>query len=52
MNKVWHYDQQLIARPNQDYQEIKLLLAGGLSIGEAVLPETTPPAIEKLELFK
>jgi predicted ATPase len=54
-------EEVLLMTPNQqgtevklacDDQEIKLLLEGGLSIGEAVLPETTPPAIEQLELFK
>ena len=33
-------------------QEIKLLLEGGLSIADAALPHTIPPAIEKLSGFK
>jgi ABC-type nitrate/sulfonate/bicarbonate transport system ATPase subunit len=33
-------------------EEIKMLLEGGLSIADAALPLTAPPAIEKLSLFK
>ncbi|HAZ49049.1 MAG TPA: chromosome segregation protein SMC [Cyanobacteria bacterium UBA11369] len=32
--------------------EIKMLLEGGLSIADAALPRTAPPAVEKLALFK
>src|SRR6476469_3603637 len=33
-------------------EQIKMLLEGGLSIADAALPLTAPPAIEKLSLFK
>ena len=35
-----------------DIKEIKLLLEAGLSVGDAALPHTVPPEIEKLNLFK
>jgi hypothetical protein len=33
-------------------KEIKLLLEGGLSIADAALPLTIPPAIDQLTLLK
>lgn len=33
-------------------QDIKLLLEGGLSIADAAVPDTVPPQIEQLNLFK
>ncbi len=41
-----------IVKLASDLSEIRPLLEGGLSIGEAVLPRTNPPEITQLELFQ
>jgi len=33
------------------FSEVNALLEGGMSIGEAVMPKTTPKAAEQLSLF-
>lgn len=38
-------------RPASDYKEIEVLLEGGLSLSEAVIPKTRPDRVERLTLF-
>jgi hypothetical protein len=38
-------------RPASAYDEVKELLAGGLSLAEVVMPRTSPRRVEQLALF-
>lgn len=38
-------------RPAEDFLEVRELLAGGLSVGEAVIPRTRPANVDQLALF-
>ncbi len=40
-----------VVRPAAAFAEIPILLEGGLSIGEAVMPRTRPPRAQQLALF-
>jgi hypothetical protein len=40
-----------LVRPASDFQEIKELLDGGLTLAEAVIPRTRPNKIQQLMLF-
>jgi len=44
-------DEGTSVRVAQDSSSIEALVSGGLSIGEAVLPETRPEKVEQLALF-
>jgi len=39
-------------RPAAKFKDVKLLLEGGMSVGEAILPLNTPKNIEQLRLFE
>jgi len=41
-----------VVRPASTFDEIKQLLNGGLSLAEAVIPQTRPQHVEQLVLFK
>jgi hypothetical protein len=40
-----------VVRPGGSFSGIRRLLAGGLSLAEAVIPQTRPAAAEQLALF-